>query len=119
MFIYAIKMLIGDKTKYISIIIGLSFASFIISQQSAIMVGIMKRTFGFVTDTPQPNIWVTDPTVQFIEDIKGLKDTDLYRVRSVDGVDWAVPIFKGMIQARLKNGIFQVFMTSKRYKVEL
>lgn len=107
MLLYAIKMLIGDKAKYISIVIGLSFASFIITQQSAIMIGILKRTFGFVTDTSQPNIWVTDPTVQYIDDIKPMKDTDLYRVRSVEGVEWAVPLYKGMIQARLRDGTFQ------------
>ena len=107
MLLYAIKMLIGDRTKYISIVIGLSFASFIISQQSAILVGIMKRTYGFVTDTSQPNIWVVDPTVQYIDDIKPLKDTDLYRVQSVEGVDWAVPLYKGTIVARLRNGTFQ------------
>lgn len=107
MLLYAIKMLIGDRIKYISIVVGLSFASFIISQQSAILVGIMKRTFGFVTDTSQANIWVTDPTVQYIEDIKPLKDTDLNRVRSVEGVDWAVPIYKDTIQSRLRNGTFQ------------
>jgi putative ABC transport system permease protein len=107
MLLYAIKMLVGDRAKYISIVIGLSFASFIITQQAAIMVGIMQRTFGFITDTSQPNIWVTDPTVQYIDDIKPLKDTDLYRVRSVAGVDWAVPIYKGTIQSRLRNGTFQ------------
>lgn len=107
MLLIAIKMLIGDRAKYISIILGLSFASFIISQQSAILVGIVKRTYGLVTDTSQPKIWVVDPTVQFIDDVKPLKDTDLYRVRSVEGVDWAVPFFKGTIQARLKNGTFQ------------
>ena len=48
-----------------------------------------------------------DPTVQYIDDIKPLKDTDLYRVRSVAGVDWAVPLYKGTIQARLRNGTFQ------------
>lgn len=107
MLLYALKMLISDRAKYIGIVLGLSFASFIISQQSAIMVGIVKRTFGFVTDTSQPTIWVMDPTVQFIDDIKPLKDTDLYRVRSVPGVDWALPLYKGMIQARLHNGTFQ------------
>lgn len=107
MLLYALKMLIGDKTKYIGIVLGLSFASFIISQQSAILVGIIQRTFGFVTDTSQPNIWVADPTVQYIDDIKPLKDTDLYRVRSVEGVGWAVPLYKGTIQARLKNGTYQ------------
>lgn len=107
MMAYALKMLIGDKVKYIGIVLGLTFASFIITQQAAILVGIVNRTFGFVTDTSQPNIWVTDPTVQYIDDIKPLKDTDLYRVRSVEGVEWAVPLYKGLIQARLRNGTFQ------------
>lgn len=104
---YALKMLIGDRVKYIGIVLGLTFASFIITQQAAILVGIVNRTFGFVTDTSQPNIWVVDPSVQYIDDIKPLKDTDVFRVRSVDGVDWAVPLYKGTIQARLRNGTFQ------------
>lgn len=107
MLLTALKMLIGDRTKFIGIILGLSFASFIISQQSAILVGIVNRTFGFITDTSQPNIWVVDPTVLYIGDIKALKETDLYRVRSVEGVEWAVPMYYGNIQARLRNGIIQ------------
>lgn len=107
MLLIAIKMLVGDRVKFIGIILGLSFASFIISQQSAILVGIINRTFGFVTDTSQPNIWVVDPTVQYIDDIKALKDTALYQVRSVDGLEWAVPLYKGTIQARLRNGTIQ------------
>ncbi len=107
MLLYAIKMLFGDRAKYIGLVLALSFASFIISQQGAILVGIMKRTYGFVTDTSQANIWVADPTMQYIDDIKPLKDTDLYRVRSVSGVEWAVPLYKGLIIARLPNGIYQ------------
>ncbi len=107
MLLFAIKMLVGDRAKYLGIIIGLSFASFIISQQGAILLGIMKRTYGFITDTSQPNIWVTDPSVQFIDDIKPMKETDLYRVRSIEGVEWAEPMFKGLIKARITNGIFQ------------
>lgn len=104
---YALKMLVGDKVKYIGIVLGLCFASFIITQQAAILVGIIDRTFGFITDTSQPNIWVMDPTVQYIDDIKPLKDTALYRVRSVADVEWAVPLYKGTIQARLHEGTFQ------------
>lgn len=107
MLLVALKMLIGDRAKYIGLIVALSFSSFIISQQAAIFLGIMNRTIGFITDTSQPNIWVMDPTVQFVDDVKPLKDTDLYRVRGVSGVDWAVPMFKGLIQARLKSGTFQ------------
>jgi len=100
-------MLIGDRAKYIGIIIGLSFAAFIISQQAAIFIGIMKRTFSFITDTSQVDIWVMDPSVQFIDDIKPMKETALLRVRGVEGVDWAVPMYKGLIQARSIKGIFQ------------
>jgi putative ABC transport system permease protein len=48
----------------------------------------MTRTFGFITDTGLPDIWVMDPKVQFIDDIKPLQDTELFRVRSVEGVAW-------------------------------
>lgn len=104
---YALKMLIGDRAKYIGIILGLSFASFIISQQMGIFLGLMSRTYGFITDTSQPNIWVMDPEVQYIDDVKPLRDTELYRVQSVEGVEWAVPLYKGLIRARLFDGNFQ------------
>ncbi|MEN6385704.1 MAG: ABC transporter permease [Phycisphaerales bacterium] len=103
----ALKMLIGDRAKYIGILIGLTFASLLITQQSAIFLGIMARTYGFLRDTGLPDIWVMDEKVQFIDDIKPMQDTDLYRVRSVEGIQWAVPLYKGLIRARLDNGNFQ------------
>jgi putative ABC transport system permease protein len=103
----AIKMLVGDRAKYIGIIFGLTFASLLITQQMAIFVGLMTRTFGAITDLAQPDVWVMDPKVQFIDDIKPLQDTQLYRVRGVEGVEWAVPLYKGLLKARLSNGNFQ------------
>ncbi|MES2200185.1 MAG: FtsX-like permease family protein [Chlamydiota bacterium] len=104
---YALKILVGDKLKYIGLVLALSFASFIISQQGSIFVGIMKRTCSFIIDTSQPDIWVMNPTVQYVDDLKGMKETALYRVRSMDGIAWAVPMYKGTIQARLRSGKFQ------------
>lgn len=103
----ALKMLTGDRAKYIGIIIGLTIASFLITQQLAIFFGLMTRTFGAITDLAYPDIWVMDPKVQFIDDIKPLQDTELYRVRGVEGVEWAVPLYKGLLKARLDNGNFQ------------
>ncbi len=103
----AIKMLVGDRAKYIGILIGLTFASLLITQQTAIFCGLMTRTFGAITDLGQPDIWVMDKKVQFIDDIKPMQDTQLYRVRGVTGVEWAVPLYKGLIRARLENGNFQ------------
>jgi putative ABC transport system permease protein len=103
----AIKMLVGDRAKYLGILMGLTFASLLITQQSGIFVGLMSRTFGFLTDTSLADIWVMDPEVDYVDDIKPLRDTDLYRVRSIAGVQWAVPLYKGLLQARLDNGDFQ------------
>ncbi len=103
----AIKMLVGDRAKYLAIIMGIGFASMLITQQEAIFVGIMTRTVSAISDLGQPQIWVMDPKVQFIDDIKPLQDTQLHRVRGVEGVEWAVPLYKGLLKARLSNGNFQ------------
>src|SRR5437870_9195306 len=103
----AIKMLIGDRAKYLGIIMGVTFASLLITQQLAIFNGLMSRTYGAVSDLGLPDIWVMDPKVQFIDDIKPLQDTQLLRVRGIQGVEWAVPLYKGLIKARLDNGNFQ------------
>src|SRR6185295_13818041 len=95
----AIKMLVGDRAKYLGIIMGLTFASLLITQQSSIFVGLMTRTYGFVTDTGLPDVWVMDPKVMFIDDIKPLQDTQLLRVRGIEGVKWAEPLYKGLIKA--------------------
>ena len=107
MHVMALKMLMGDRAKYIGIIIGLTFASLLITQQLSIFVGAMARTYGFITDAGLADIWVMDPKVQFIDDVKPLQETQLLRVRGVDGVQWAVPLYKGLLKARLANGTFQ------------
>ena len=103
----ALKMLIGDRARYLGILMGLTFASLLLTQQSGIFVGLMSRTFGFLTDTSLPDIWVMDEKVLFVDDVKPLQDTQLFRVRGVEGVEWAVPLYKGLLRARLDNGNFQ------------
>ena len=100
-------MLVGDRGKYLGIILGISFASLIMTQQPGIFVGLMTRTYSFITDLGLPDIWVMDPTVKYVDDGKLMPEKNLYRVSSIQGVEWAKPLFKGNIQARLKNGTYQ------------
>ncbi len=100
-------MLVGDRGKYIGMLVGIFFASLIITQQLSIFVGLMSRTIGFLVDTSLPDVWVMDPKVQFIDDVKPIQDTRLYQVRGVEGVKWAMPLYKGQLRARLSNGTFQ------------
>lgn len=100
-------MLVGDRVKYVGIVCGISFAAFLITQQASIFFGLLSRTYGFVTDCGHADLWICDPKVQFIDDIKPMQDTELYRVRSLPGVAWATPLYKGLLRARLADGNFQ------------
>ncbi len=102
--ILALKMLAGDRANYIGIVLGLTFASLLITQQAAIYSGLMTRTYSQIADTSSADIWVTDPEVEFIEDMKRMLDRELYRVRGVEGIEWAVPGFKGYFNTRLPGG---------------
>lgn len=107
MYQIALKMLMEDKSKFIGMILSLSFSAIIITQQSAIFLGLMRRTYSIITDTPQAAIWIMNPSVKTIDDINPIRDIDLLRIKSIEGVKWAVPYYRGTIRARLKNGQFQ------------
>ncbi|HQQ62796.1 MAG TPA: ABC transporter permease [Pseudomonadales bacterium] len=104
MYSVALKMLFGDRGKYIGIITGIALASVIMIQQPGMMISVLSRTYSFISDVNQPDIWVMDPMVRYIDDSKPMLDTQLYRVRSVPGVEWAVPMYKGGQRVRLSNG---------------
>jgi putative ABC transport system permease protein len=101
-------MLVGDRAKYIGIVMGLTFASFLITQQASIFVGLMTRAYGFISDIPLVDIWVMDPQVKFIDATKSIQSQQLHRVRSIPGVAWAMPLMKSFMEARLSNGIVEI-----------
>lgn len=103
----ALKMLTGNKGKYLGIILGIAFASLLIAQQASIFCGLMLQTCGQIKDIGGADIWVMDPNVQFVDDVKPLSDSDLYRVRGVAGIAWTVRLYKGLTRSRLADGNFQ------------
>lgn len=100
----ALKMLVGDKLKYLSLVAGLAFAALLVTQQAAIFAGFALQTGAWIRDTQSADLWVMDDQVEFTEDIKPMLETSLTRVRGVDGVQWAVPIFKNFINVTLPDG---------------
>jgi putative ABC transport system permease protein len=104
MYIIALKMLFGDKSKYVAMVFGIAFSALIMTQQPAIFVGLLSRTYSFINDISSPDIWVMDPGVQFVEEHKPIRDTDLGRIRGIQGVAWAVPLYKNMMRAKLPDG---------------
>src|ERR1044071_2130267 len=97
MFDLALKMLLGDRAKYVMLISGLTFAALLMTEQAAIFCGIMQWA-GSTLDNVGAPIWVVDPQVEQVNDTEALRDTDLNRVRSVDGVAWAAPFYQGILR---------------------
>ena len=94
------QMLTGDRAKYLGLIFAIAFSTFLMSHQTSIFCGLMNRTRSQITDVRDASIWVMDPKTQYVDEVKALPEQDLYRVRGVRGVEWAVPLFKGTARAK-------------------
>src|SRR5262252_7644983 len=103
----ALKMLVADRAKYFSLIFAIAFASFLLANQISIFIGIMTRPSSQIRDVVDADIWVMDPQTLYSDEVYALRDYDLYRVRSVPGVQWAVPLYKGTGRAKGPDGRFR------------
>ncbi len=106
MYDLALKMLFGDRAKYIMLICGLTFAALLMTEQASIFCGVMKWS-GSTIDNVSAPIWVVDSMVEQVNDTDAMRDTDVNRVRSVDGVAWSAPLYSGILRARLGDGSFK------------
>lgn len=103
----ALKMLMGDRAKYLGSVAGVTFAALLIAQQASIFCGLMLRTTSQLQDIADADIWVMDPSVQYFDELRAIKDDYLYQVQGVEGVDWAVRFYKGQARMKLFNGKYQ------------
>lgn len=101
------KMLSGDRAKYLGLVFGIAFGALLMSQQASTFCSLMRNTTSQIRDVKGAGIWVMDENCQFVDDIKPLSENDLYRVRGVPGIEWAVRLYKGLARTRLPNGSFQ------------
>jgi len=107
MYEIAVKMLLGDRAKYLGLIFGVTFATLLMSQQVSIFIGLVSRTAGVIYEVSDVDIWVMDQRVNYIEEVEPLRDVELSNVRSVQGVEWAVPFYKGLTTIRMADGLTQ------------
>ncbi|MES2507808.1 MAG: ABC transporter permease, partial [Verrucomicrobiota bacterium] len=103
----ALKMLFGDTGKYLMLVAGLVFATFLMAQQTAVFCGLMSWTTATLKNVPAP-IWVVEGRVEQVNETNPLLDTDVARVRSVNSVAWASPLYSGIQRVRLENGNFKI-----------
>lgn len=102
MYIYALKMLFGDRVKYTGLIVGIAFSTMLICQQASILSGLIIKTSAFIDEFGAYNVWVVNPGTRFTEDGFAIGSNVLWEVKSIDGVKVAKGVFKRPVQ--LKNG---------------
>jgi putative ABC transport system permease protein len=100
----ALRMLTGDRSKFLGLIFGVTFATLLMTQQVSIFMGILTRTGNQILDVRDADVWVMDNRVRYLDEAPGLQDIDLMRVRGVPGVAWAVRTYRGIVRARLEDG---------------
>ena len=100
----ALKMLMGDRVKYLGLALGIGFATLLMTQQTSIFIGLLTWGANPVLDVREAQVWVMDPRVRQADQPEALSDQALYRVRSVDGVAWAAPYFRGPSTLRSADG---------------
>ena len=100
----ALKMLLGDRGKYTGIVIGIALSSFVMLFQPGLVSKFISEYYRRITDINLPDIWVMDSKVKFVGDSKPIKDTQLYRVRGIKNVQWAIPLHEGRQIVRTAEG---------------
>jgi putative ABC transport system permease protein len=102
----ALKLLAGDRGKFFTLILGITFAVFLMLQMTAIFSGVMHRTAATIYNVGA-SMWVMDPSVNIQTDNISLPDYILDAVRSINGVKYAVPLYTGTGLIKLNDGHYQ------------
>jgi putative ABC transport system permease protein len=100
----AIRMLTGDRVKFIGLLFGVAFSTLLITQQLTIFVNLLFRGAAAVNEVSTADIWVMDRAGRTTDVTLPLPATALDRVRGAPGVAWATPIIRANATVRTPEG---------------
>ncbi|MCX7082105.1 MAG: ABC transporter permease [Methylococcales bacterium] len=102
----AFKLLVNDKGKFAALLMGITFAVFLMVMMTSIFSGVLRSASSVVINIGA-KMWVMDPAVTTVANSIPMPDFVQDAVRSIDGVKFAVPLYSGAATLRLANGIYQ------------
>lgn len=102
----AYKLLVNDRAKFTALLIGITFAVFLMIAMTSLFAGVLKRGSATVINIGA-SVWVMDPAVQSVANSIPLPDYVLDEVRSLSGVKYAVPLYSGAALLKLRDGTYQ------------
>jgi putative ABC transport system permease protein len=102
----AFKLLVNDTAKFTALLMGITFAVFLMMFVTSMFVGVLNHASATVINVGS-TIWVMDPAVQTVANTVGIPDYVLDAVRSMEGVKYAVPLYSGGGLVKLPDGTYQ------------
>ena len=102
----AYKLLVNDKAKFTALLVGITFAVFLMIAMTALFAGVLNRASATVINLGA-SMWVMDPAVQTVANTIGMPDYVLDATRSMQGVNYAVPVYSGGALVKLADGTYQ------------
>ena len=102
----AFKLLTNDTAKFTALLVGITFAVFLMIQMTSIFAGVLDKSSATVTNIGA-SIWVMDPAVNTVANSIPMPDYVLDAIRSINGVKYAVPLYSGAALAKLRSGAYQ------------
>ncbi len=102
----AYKLLVNDRAKFVALLVGITFAVFLMIQMMSLFTGILNRASATVVNIGA-DMWVMDRAVQTVANSIPLPDYILDEVRSIPGVKFAVPLYSGGALVKLRDGTYQ------------
>ena len=105
-FPHAFKLLVNDRGKFSALLIGITFAVFLMIQMTSMFAGVLNRSAATVSNIGA-SLWIMDPAVNTVANAIPVPDYLLDAVRSMSGVKFAVPLYSGGALVKLKNGAYQ------------
>ena len=102
----AFKLLVNDKGKFAALLIGITFAVFLMVMMTSMFAGILHRASSTIINIGA-KIWVMDPAVNTPANSIPIPDYILDAARSINGVKYAVPLYSGAGLVKLRDGVYQ------------
>jgi len=102
----AYKLLVNDEAKFSALLLGITFAVFLMMFVTSMFSGVMNHASSTVINIGAP-VWVMDPAVETVSNSVGMPDYVLDAVRSMQGVRYAVPLYSGGALVKLADGNYQ------------
>jgi putative ABC transport system permease protein len=102
----AFKLLVNDKGKFAALLVGITFAVFLMIMMTSMFSGILARASSTVVNIGA-KMWVMDPAVNNVSSSIPMPGYVLNAVRSINGVKFAVPLYSGGALVKLHSGAYQ------------